>query len=282
VTLGHGYGSSVRRRERRGAPRAHAACPASALAATLAAAALLIPLARCATAEPAPTATPAGAAHVHRHAHGGHHAAEHGSDDATVRHAFDDVAHWERVFDDPARDEWQKPAEVVAALALAPGATVADLGAGTGYFVPHLARAVGPTGAVLAADVEPALVAHLRRRAEKEGLANVVPILASTDNPRLPARGVDVVLLIDTYHHVDDRVAYARRLAGALAPGGRVAIVDWQKRELPVGPPDLAHKLAREQVVTEMRAAGYQLVAEPELLPYQYFLLFAPAAPAGS
>lgn len=204
------------------------------------------------------------------------HGAARGPHDATARHAFDDVAHWTRVFDDPARDAWQKPAELVAALGLRPGATVADLGAGTGYLARHLSSAVGPRGSVLAADTEPALVEHLRRRAEEEGLANLVPILASADNPRLPAGSADVVLIVDTYHHLDDRIAYARRLAAALAAGGRVAIVDWQKRALPVGP-GLDHKLAREQVVAEMTEAGYRLEAEPDLLPYQYFLVFAPS-----
>lgn len=226
-------------------------------------------------AEPAAAASPAAAAPSH--AHGGHGTQARGPHDATARHAFDDVEHWTRVFDDPARDAWQKPRELVAALGLAPGATVADLGAGTGYFLRSLSEAVGPGGTVLAADTEPALVAHLRGRAEKEGLGNVVPILASADNPRLPARSADVLLIVDTYHHIDDRVAYARGLAGALAPAGRVAIVDWQQRDLPVGP-DAAHKLAREQVVAEMTAAGYALVAEPDVLPYQYFLIFAPAA----
>lgn len=199
------------------------------------------------------------------------------ADDATVHHAFDDVAHWHEVFDDPARDAWQKPREVVAALGLAPGATVVDLGAGTGYFARDLAAAVGATGTVLAVDTEPALVAYLRERAEKEGLANVVPVLASPDNPRIPRGSADVVLVVDTYHHIDDRVAYLRRLAGALRPGGRVAVVDWQKRPLPVGPP-VAHKLARQQVVDEMRRAGYRLVGEPGFLPYQYFLIFTPGA----
>jgi ubiquinone/menaquinone biosynthesis C-methylase UbiE len=180
------------------------------------------------------------------------------------------------VFDDPARDGWQKPREVVAALGLGPGMTVADLGAGTGYFARALSAAVGARGSVLAADTEPGLVEHLRKRAEQEGLANLVPILSSADNPRLPAGGVDVVLIVDTYHHLDDRVAYMRRLAGVLKPSGRIAVVDWQKRELPVGP-GLAHKLAREQVIDEMERAGYRLGAEPDLLPYQYFLLFTPA-----
>ncbi|MEW6268443.1 MAG: class I SAM-dependent methyltransferase [Thermodesulfobacteriota bacterium] len=196
---------------------------------------------------------------------------------ATTQHDFADVEHWGRVFDDPQRDTWQKPDAVVQALGLAPGMTVADVGAGTGYFSRRLSQAVGPRGAVLAAEPEPALVAHLRERAEREGTANLVPILASKDNPRLPAGSTDVVLIVDTWHHIDDRIAYARRLKDALKASGRVAIVDWQKRELPVGPPT-AHKLAREQVVEELQGAGYRLVAEPDVLPYQYFLVFAPAA----
>ena len=228
---------------------------------------------------PAPAASAArdAAPHAQHHAAHGAHASAAGAHDATARHSFEDVEHWTRVFDDPARDAWQKPAELVAALGLAPGATVADLGAGTGYFSSRLSRAVGASGAVLAADTEPALVEHLRHRAEQEGLANVVPILASADNPRLPAAASDVVLIVDTWHHIDDRVKYARRLAAALKPGGRVAIVDWQKRELPVGPP-LDHKLAREQVIDEMTQAGYRLAGEPDLLPYQYVLLFTPTA----
>lgn len=255
-----------------------------ARAATLAAVmfTLAVALPRTGGAEPAPEASHAPSAHgdaAHGHAQHGHvqHApgGARDADDATVRHRFDDVAHWTKVFDDPSRDAWQKPAEVVAALELRPGAMVADVGAGTGYFARHLAAAVGPRGTVLAVDVEPALVEHLRERAEREKLANVTPVLGSADDPRLPAGKVDLVLLIDTYHHIDDRIDYARRLRAALAPGGRVAIVDWQKRELPVGP-RVEHKLEREQIVGEMTAAGYRLVAEPDLLPYQCFLIFAP------
>ncbi len=198
------------------------------------------------------------------------------ADDATARHSFADVAHWQAVFDDPARDAWQKPAEVVGALGLRAGACVADLGAGTGYFSRYLAAAVGPTGTVLAVEPEPNLVAHLRARAEREGTDNVVPVLASADNPRLPAGGVDVLLVVDTYHHIDHRIAYFRRVRRALRPDGRIAIVDWQKRELPVGP-SLDHKLAREQVLDEMQQAGYVFAAEPaDVLPYQYFLVFRP------
>lgn len=196
-------------------------------------------------------------------------------DEATSHRRFDDPAYWTTVFDDPERAAWQKPDELVAALGLQPGQCVADVGAGTGYFSRLLSAAVGPAGTVLAVDPEPNLVVHLRARAEREGTANVVPVLASADNPRLPAGLVDLVLIVDTYHHIDGRIAYFRRLRAALRGGGRVAVIDWQKRPLPVGP-DMDHKLAREQVLREMDDAGYRLAAEPTLLPYQYFLIFAP------
>ncbi len=194
--------------------------------------------------------------------------------EATSRHPFDDVQQWTAVFDDPARDAWQKPRELVAALGLTPGMTVADLGAGTGYFSRYLAGAVGDAGTVFAVDTEPNLVVHLRERAERERTPNVIPVLTSFDEARLPTGAVDLVLIVDTFHHLDHRLEYLRRLRRVLKPSGRVAIVDWQATPLPVGPP-LEHKLAREQVVSEMQAAGYRLSAEPALLPYQYVLVFS-------
>jgi len=194
--------------------------------------------------------------------------------EATSRHPFDDVKQWSAVFDDPTRDAWQKPKELVAALGIRSGMTVADLGAGTGYFSRHLAGAVGERGTVFAVDTEPNLVAHLRERAEQEHTANVTPLLASFDDSRLPRAAVDLVLIVDTFHHLDHRLDYLRRLRRVLKPSGRVAIVDWQAQPLPVGPPP-EHKLPREQVVREMEAAGYRLKAEPEILPYQYVLVFA-------
>jgi predicted methyltransferase len=198
------------------------------------------------------------------------------SDDATATHSFGDVGHWEKVFDDPARASWQQPDAIVQALALAPGMVVADVGAGTGYLERVLSQAVGPRGVVYAVEVEPTLVTHLRERAERESTANVIPVLGSTDAPRLPAGRVDRILLLDTYHHIDGRVAYFQRLRTALAPGGRVVVVDWEKRQDTIGP-ELAHRLPREQVTDEMQRAGYRPVPITTPLTHQYVLAFTPA-----
>lgn len=206
--------------------------------------------------------------------HDGESAAEPGR--ATSHRSFADVEQWSAVFDDPSRDAWQKPDEVIGALRLKPGHTVADLGAGTGYFVSPLARAVGDLGAVYAVEIEPSLVAHLRKRAEEEGLPRVIPVLASKDIPRLPTGRIDLILIVDTFHHLDHRGRYLGELSRALTPLGRVAIIDWKKEPLPEGPL-LEHKLAREQVVAEMTAAGFQLHDAPDFLPYQYFLIFQKA-----
>lgn len=199
-----------------------------------------------------------------------------GSDDATTHHSFKNIDQWVKVFDDPERDAWQKPQEVAAALSLKPGMIVADIGAGTGYFNRVLSRAVSPGGIVLAIDTEPEMVQHMGARAISEKTANVVPVLAAPEDPFLPTGRVDRVLIVDTYHHIDDRLDYFGRLLSSLAPGGKVAVIDFQKRPLPVGP-SMDHKLDREFVIQEMKRAGWDLAEEKTFLPYQYFLLFAPA-----
>lgn len=188
-------------------------------------------------------------------------------------HSFADVERYAAMFESPERAAWQKPDEVVAALEVRPGMTVADVGAGTGYFSVRFAAAVGEGGAVLAADIEPAMVGYLRDRAEEEGLGNLVPVLASAADPRIPAGAADLIFICDTWHHIGDRVNYARRLAGDLAPGGRVAILDFLPGDLPVGPP-AGHKMSAGEVKAEMDEAGFRLAAAPDLLPYQYLLVF--------
>ncbi len=199
-----------------------------------------------------------------------------GSHDATVHHPFKGIDQWVRVFDDPKRDAWQKPEETVAALRIVPGMTVADLGAGTGYFNRYLSKAVGPRGMVLALDTEVEMVQHMAERNRREKLSNVLPVLVNPDDPFLPSHRLDRVLIVDTYHHIDDRLNYFRRMKEALAPKGSVVVVDYFKRPLPVGPPP-EHKLGRDFVIDEMRQSGYTLAREETFLPYQYFLVFEPA-----
>jgi predicted methyltransferase len=175
--------------------------------------------------------------------------------------------------DDPARDAWQKPDEVLKALALEPGEAVADIGAGSGYFTARLARAVGETGRVYAVDVSPEMVRHLNRRLRDAGVRNVSSVLADPDDPLLPDASVDRVVIVDTWHHIEDQPRYLGLLKRALRPGGQVVHIDFQKRDLPVGPP-AGMKIAREDLVKQMEAAGFRLAAEHGFLPYQYFLVF--------
>ena len=135
-----------------------------------------------------------------------------------MHHRFDDPAKFAKSFDDPARDAWQMPARVIDALGLKAGMSVADIGAGTGYFSVRLAKST-PAVTVYAADIEPAMVEHLRTRAKAEHLPNVVPVLAAADGPNLP-KPVDLVLIVDTYHHLPNRVAYFRGSAH-VADAGR-------------------------------------------------------------
>jgi cyclopropane fatty-acyl-phospholipid synthase-like methyltransferase len=197
----------------------------------------------------------------HPHAQGGEHHPEH-------HHDFSDVARFERMFDDPARDEWQQPAEVVRLLELREGMTVVDLGAGTGYFLRHLAQAVGASGRVLALDTERAMVAHMERRIEREGLASTEARVAPADDPALEASSVDRILVVDTWHHIADRERYAARLRDALRPGGFVLVVDFTL-ESPHGPP-AAMRLAPDVVSRELSAGGLHASVAPESLPYQY------------
>lgn len=186
-----------------------------------------------------------------------------------------DLEDYARRLADPARDAWQRPDEVVAALGLGSGTVACDVGAGPGYFTLRLARAVGPRGWVYAVDVEPRLLAALRDRLDAEGIANVTPVLSVPSDPLLPSGTCDVVLLVNTYHHFPDGPAYLRRLAAALRPGGRIVNVDFEKRPTPFGPA-VAHRVSREAFVADAAAAGLEVAAEPRLLEHQYVVVLQP------
>ncbi len=212
--------------------------------------------------------------HEHHGRGSGSHSAEHGGHGGHG-HRFDDPGHWSAVFDDPARDAWQEPDRVLARMNLRPDARVADLGAGTGYFAVRLARAV-PQGRVWALDLEPNLVQHLHDRARREGLGNLFAALCTPHAAMIP-EPVDAVLLVDTYHHIEDRSAYFARLRPRLTAVGTVVIVDY-RLDAPEGPPP-AMRLPPERVRAEMEAAGFTQRGEALLLARQYVLVFAPRTP---
>lgn len=191
----------------------------------------------------------------------------------THQHSFGDAEKWTRVFDDPKRDAWQKPHEVIQALKLKPDAVIADIGSGTGYFATRFARMV-PQGRVYGVDTEPDMVKYLAERAQREGLKNLAAVAGKPGDPRLPEKA-DLIVFVDAYHHVEDRGRYFHQLQNALKPGGRLAIIDFRmdSRE---GPPKAA-RIAPEQVKSELKRAGYGLAQEHGFLPNQYFLVFQPA-----
>lgn len=199
----------------------------------------------------------------HDHHHGGHHGNPEDVDGYIAR------------MEAPDRAAWQKPDEVLSAIGIAPGQIWCDIGAGPGYFSLRIAKKVAPGGHDFAVDVEPKMTAALRDRLQKGGVRNVTPVLALEDDPLIPEKACDVILVVDTFHHFPDGVTYLRRLARSLKPGGKLVNIDFHKRELPVGPP-VEHKIARDAFVAQAQEAGLAVVNEPTFLPYQYFVVLQP------
>ena len=181
------------------------------------------------------------------------------------------------MLEDPARDAYQKPHEVVMALGLKEGEAIADIGAGAGYFSFRFAHHVGAAGRVYAVDVSPDMVLHMNRQIRDLGLDNVRTILAPPDDPLLADRSVDRFFFCESWHHIADHEKYLSEMKRMLKPGGQVIVIDFKKEDQPTGPP-MAMRVARADVVREFEAHGYRLAKEQTLLPYQYFLVFEPAA----
>jgi len=177
------------------------------------------------------------------------------------------------ILEGPDRDAWQMPDEVMDALGIADGATVADLGAGGGWFTVRLARRVGPNGLVYAEDIQPQMLESINRRVQREGLANVRTIRGTPTDPHLPSP-VDAVLIVDVYAEVavEDRVELLGNLVLPLKPDGRVGIVDYKLDGGGPGPP-LAERVEPEAVVRDAQAAGLRLLAREDLR-FQYVLVF--------
>jgi predicted methyltransferase len=175
----------------------------------------------------------------------------------------------------PDREAWQKPDQIMDVLGIADGAAVADIGAGAGWFTIRLARRVGPNGVVYAQDVQPQMLAAIRRRVAREGLGNVETRLASGRSPNLPARALDAVLVVDVYSEVEvaDRVTFLRNLAVALKPTGRIGVVNYRPGRGGPGPaPSEGARVDSANVEKDAQDAGLRVVARQDL-PYQYLLV---------
>jgi arsenite methyltransferase len=177
--------------------------------------------------------------------------------------------------EDPKRDAYQKPQEVMTALGIKPGEVIADIGAGSGYFTFRLAYHVGDKGKVYAVDVSPEMILHINRRIRELKVNNVVSILADPDDPLLPDRSVNRFFFSESWHHIEKQTKYLSLMKRVLKPGGEIIMIDFQKKELPVGPP-LQMKIAREDLIKQMESNGFRLKNEQTFLPYQYFLVFVP------
>ena len=177
----------------------------------------------------------------------------------------------ERGLGDPGRAGTQKPAEVVAALGIAPGAAVADVGTGVGFMLPYLSQAVGPSGVVLAEDIQGDFLEIARKKVADEKLANVKLVLGAETDPKLPAGAVDLELLLDVYHHFDYPEKMLAALRAALRNDGRMAVVEYYKEAMAPG-----HiRLDRDGVIREVESNGFRVASSNgHITSQQYLLIF--------
>lgn len=177
------------------------------------------------------------------------------------------------LLEQPDRTLWQKPDQIMDAVRVADGSTVADIGAGAGWFTVRLAQRVGPKGKVYAQDVQRIMLDAIKRRVQREGLENVTTVQAHGNDPMLPAKTLDAILMVDAYQEVENRVDYLRNLANALKPTGRIGIVNWKPGRGGPGP-DPNERVAQSVVEGDAAAAGLKVIAHEDL-PYQYLLVLS-------
>jgi len=184
----------------------------------------------------------------------------------------------------PDRDEWNKPDLIMDALGIADGAAVADLGAGGGWFTIRLARRVGPNGIVYAQDIQPQMIEAINRRVQQEGLSNVRTVLGTDTDPKLPANGLDAVLVVDAYREMDEPGrpevlrSLLRNVERSLKPQGRLGVVDFLPGDGGPGP-EAAARVSPEAVIAVVEGAGLRLQSRETVPPFQYLLVFGRPSP---
>jgi ubiquinone/menaquinone biosynthesis C-methylase UbiE len=172
----------------------------------------------------------------------------------------------------PEREAEEEPGRAVEALDLRPGMTVADIGAGSGYYTVRLARKVGAEGKVYATDIQPGMLSIVQRRAATEKLTNIVAVLGAGDDPKLPPGSLDLALMVDVYHELVEPQAFVRRLREALKPDGRLVLIEFRKED-PRVPIKEEHKMSVAQVRQELSADGYAIDRVIDVLPWQHVIV---------
>jgi ubiquinone/menaquinone biosynthesis C-methylase UbiE len=172
------------------------------------------------------------------------------------------------------RIEEEDPETALDVLKIKKGATVADIGAGTGYITMRLVKRVGASGTVYANDVQPEMLQILQRRVDRAKVTNVVLVQGTLDDPRLPQETIDLELLVDVYHEFSQPQAMLRGLRAALKPGGRLVLLEYRKEDpaIPIKP---EHKMSVKEAKMEVEAEGFKLADVDESLPRQHILIFA-------
>jgi SAM-dependent methyltransferase len=202
--------------------------------------------------------------------------AEHADNDDHARSdhqekRFTDPEERAKRWNDPARAEWQKPEAIVEAMGLQEGMSVADIGVGTGYFLPFLSQSVGETGRVVAVDIEQAMLDYVEKQAREQGLGNIDTVLAQQTESGLEEASVDRILIVNTWHHIPSRDQYARHLGERLTEGGELWVVDY-RHDSPIGPPE-KHRLEPAQIVEELEAGGFEAEVRDLGLERQYVVV---------
>ena len=177
----------------------------------------------------------------------------------------------------PEREAEEAPSKAVAALELRPGQIVADVGAGSGYYTMLLSEAVGPRGRVYATDIQPEMLALIKKKIEKGPVSNVELILGTPTESRLPDAGIDLALMVDVYHELAQPQAFLKSLKRALKPDGRLVLIEFRK-ESPWVPIREEHKMTIHEARLELEADGYRFERVIDVLPWQHILVFRPGA----
>jgi ubiquinone/menaquinone biosynthesis C-methylase UbiE len=172
----------------------------------------------------------------------------------------------------PEREDEEAPSKALDALELKPGMVVADIGAGSGYYAARIAKRVGPTGRVYATDIQPGMIELLDRRIKSEQLSNITTVLGGMDDPRLPPAAIDLAIMVDVYHELQQPQVFLQRLKGAFKPDGRLVLLEFRKED-PKVPILEVHKMSVAEVKQEMEAEGFVLDKVIDVLPWQHIIV---------